>query len=135
MSDEQLTLTEATERLTAPGQMFETERATVNGLEMTVWKNAPATLRQMLDLSLFHGPKDFLVYEDQHVTFEEHYRQAATLAQRLIDEGVTKGDRVAIAAATPCSCFHAVTGVTYWKFSTRYSTNYCFGEVQDVRSF
>jgi long-chain acyl-CoA synthetase len=98
MSDEQLTLTEATKRLTAPGQMFETERATVNGLEMTVWKNAPATLRQMLDLSLFHGPKDFLVYEDQHVTFEEHYRQAATLAQRLIDEGVTKGDRVAIAA-------------------------------------
>jgi long-chain acyl-CoA synthetase len=98
MSDEQLTLTEATERLTAPGQMFETERVTVHGLELTVWKNAPATLRQMLDLSLFHGSKDFLVYEDQHFTFDEHYRLAATLAQRLIDDGVTKGDRVAIAA-------------------------------------
>ncbi len=98
MSDEQLTLTEATERLTAPGQMFETDRAVVGGLELTVWKNAPATLRQIFDLSLFHGTKDFLVYEDQHYTFEEHYHLAATLAQRLLDDGVRKGDRVAIAA-------------------------------------
>lgn len=98
MSENELTLEEATQRMTAPGQMFETERATVGGLELTVWKNAPATLRQILDLSLFHGTKDFLVYEDQHYTFEEHYRLAATLARRLIDDGVTKGDRVAIAA-------------------------------------
>jgi long-chain acyl-CoA synthetase len=98
MSDEQLTLDEATQRLTAPGQIFETERATVNGLDMTVWKHAPATLRQILDLSLNHGAKDFLVYEDRRYTFEEHYRAAATLAQRLLEDGVTKGDRVAIAA-------------------------------------
>jgi long-chain acyl-CoA synthetase len=42
--------------MTAPGQMFETERASqYTVIEMTVWKNAPATLRQMLDLSLFHA--------------------------------------------------------------------------------
>ena len=65
--------------------MFETERALVNGIEMTVWKNAPATLRQILDLSLRHGTIDFLVYEDQHYTFEEHYHIVATLAHRLLE--------------------------------------------------
>jgi long-chain acyl-CoA synthetase len=98
MSDDQLTLVEATQRLTTPGQIFETERTTVNGIDMTVWKHAPATLRQILDISRNHGSKDFLVYEDQHVTFDEHYAMAATLAQRLIEVGVKKGDRVAIAA-------------------------------------
>jgi long-chain acyl-CoA synthetase len=98
MTDDQLTLQEATDRMTAPGQIFETERTTVNGIDMTVWRHAPATLRQILDLSKNHGSKDFLVYEDQHFTFEEHYALAATLAQRLVDVGVKKGDRVAIAA-------------------------------------
>ena len=49
MSDEALSLTQATALLTAPGSMFETERVSVKGIEMTVWKQAPATLRQVLD--------------------------------------------------------------------------------------
>jgi long-chain acyl-CoA synthetase len=98
MSEARLSLEEATARLTAPGQMFETERAMVHGRELTVWKNAPASLRQILDLTLNHAARDFLVYEDQRHTFEEHYRIAATLASRLIDLGVRKGDRVAIAS-------------------------------------
>jgi long-chain acyl-CoA synthetase len=89
---------EATAQLTAPGQMFEIDRATVDGIEMAVWKHAPASLRQIFDLSLGHGAKDFLVYEDQRLTFDEHYRLASTLAHRLFDAGVTKGDRVAIAS-------------------------------------
>ena len=98
MSDAPLSITEATALMTAPGQMFETERTTVNGIEMTVWKNAPANLRVVLDMSRGHGAKDCLVYEDQRVTFEENYRIAATLAHRLVGLGVAKGDRVAIAA-------------------------------------
>ena len=98
MSDDVLSLADATAQMTAPGSMFETERATVNGIEMTVWKHAPATLRQILDLSLAHASRDFLVYEGQRFTVDEHYRAASTLAERLIDGGVTKGDRVAIAS-------------------------------------
>jgi long-chain acyl-CoA synthetase len=78
--------------------MFETERVSVKGIEMTVWKQAPATLGQVLDLSLNHASRDFLVYEGQRFTFDEHYRAASTLAARLIADGVTKGDRVAIAS-------------------------------------
>jgi long-chain acyl-CoA synthetase len=92
-----MTLDDANAQLTAPGQVFETERAVVNGIEMTVWKNAPQTLRQMLDLSQRHGDLEFLVYEDQRYTFAQHYAIVATLAYRLRDH-VTKGDRVAIAA-------------------------------------
>ena len=98
MSDAPLTLAEATQQLTAPGQIFETERATVLGREMTVWKHAPANLRQLLDASLAHSEKDFIVYEERRFTFDQHYRIAATVAQRLLDLGVAKGDRGAIAA-------------------------------------
>jgi long-chain acyl-CoA synthetase len=91
-------MADATTQMTAPGSMFETERTTVNDIEMTVWKNAPSTLRQILDLSLAHASRDFLVYEGQRFTFDEHYRAASTLARRLIDSGVVKGDRVAIAS-------------------------------------
>ena len=34
--------------LTAPGQMFEMEEATIRGLPYRVWKNAPASLRVVL---------------------------------------------------------------------------------------
>src|ERR1700683_5524331 len=97
MSDGAISIREADTVLTAPGQMFETERALVKGIEMTVWKNAPSSLRQMLDASLQHGDREFLVYEDQRYTFREHYAIVSTLAHRLTGL-VTKGDRVAIAS-------------------------------------
>ncbi len=98
MSELPLSLVEATAQMTAPGQMFETERANVLGVDMTVWKHAPATMRQILDLSLNHATRDFLVYEEQRFTFDEHYRIAATVASRLIERGVVGGDRIAIAS-------------------------------------
>ena len=93
-----LTITEATEQMTAPGQMFETERAHINGVDMAVWKHAPANLRQIFDMSLTHASRDFLVYEGERISFDEHYRIASTIASRLISLGVEKGDRVAIAS-------------------------------------
>ena len=98
MSDAPLSIAEANTQMMAPGQMFETERTSINGIEMTIWKHAPANLRQILDLSLSHADRDFLVYEGQRFTFDGHYRTASTLAERLLDVGVHKGDRVAIAS-------------------------------------
>ena len=98
MSDPVLSLADATAQMTTPGSMFEIERASVNGIEMSVWKHAPASLRQVLDLSLVHASRDFLVYEGQRFTFDEHYRIVSTLAQRLRNGGVAKGDRIAIAS-------------------------------------
>ncbi|SDJ91109.1 Acyl-CoA synthetase (AMP-forming)/AMP-acid ligase II [Nonomuraea maritima] len=91
-----LTHAQVQAQLTGPGQLFEIEEIGDTGVR--TWKNAPASFRTLLELSRFHGDKVFLVYEDEHITFEDHFRRAATLANRLVEEyGVTKGDRVAIA--------------------------------------
>ena len=92
------TLAEATATLTAPGQGFEMETLTIRGVPTRTWKSAPATLRSVLELSSLHGEKTFLVYEDERVSFAEHFRIAAGLAGTLIDRfGIRPGDRVAIA--------------------------------------
>lgn len=83
-------------QLTGPGQLFEIEEIGDTGIR--TWKHAPAHFRVLLENSRWHGDKVFLVYEDEHITFEDHYRRAATLATRLVDDyGVRKGDRVAVA--------------------------------------
>ncbi|WP_219502227.1 class I adenylate-forming enzyme family protein [Nonomuraea ceibae] len=83
-------------QLTGPGQLFEVEEIGESGIR--TWKHAPGHFRTLLENSAFHGDKVFLVYEDEHVTFEGHFRRAATLANRLVEEyGVRKGDRVAVA--------------------------------------
>jgi long-chain acyl-CoA synthetase len=92
------TLAEATATLTAPGQLFELEEVAIRGVPIRTWKNAPATLRTVLELSSLHGDKDFLVYEDERYTFAEHFANVAVLARALIEQfGVKRGDRVAIA--------------------------------------
>jgi long-chain acyl-CoA synthetase len=89
---------EAEATLTAPGQLFEMEEHTIRGIPTRTWKNAPSTLRTVLELSSLHGAKDFLVYEDERYTFDEHFRTVATLGHVLIERyGIHKGDRVAIA--------------------------------------
>ena len=92
------TLAEVTAELTAPGQTFEIETLTIRGVPTRTWKSAPPTLRTVLELSALHGDQVYLVYEDERMTFAEHFSTVAGLAHTLIDRfGVAKGDRVAIA--------------------------------------
>ena len=92
-----VSIAEANATLTAPGQIFEMEELDIRGVPTRTWKNAPPSLRAVLDLSLQHGDATFLVYEDERTTFAEHYRIACTLAHRLQHAfGVEPGDRVAI---------------------------------------
>jgi long-chain acyl-CoA synthetase len=93
-----MSIEEANAVLTAPGQMFEMEDVEIRGVVTRTWKNCPTSLRVVLDLSRGHGDKDFLVYEDERTTFEQHYRIAASIARALDQRfGVKKGDRVSIA--------------------------------------
>ncbi|MHB1504968.1 MAG: class I adenylate-forming enzyme family protein [Acidimicrobiales bacterium] len=88
---------EADKLLTAPGQLFEIEEINIRGIPTRNWKNAPPDLRVVLELSRGHASKDFVVYEDERTTFEQHYRIAATIARALRERfGVDKGDRVSI---------------------------------------
>ncbi len=93
-----MSVAEADATLTAPGQLFEMLERDIRGISTRTWKNAPETLRTVLDLSFGHGDNTFLVYEDERTSFAEHYRIACTLAHRLKDEfSIAPGDRVAIA--------------------------------------
>ncbi len=93
-----MSIEEANAVLTAPGQMFEMEEVEIRGIVTRTWKNCPANLRVVLDLSRGHGDQVFLVYEDERTTFEEHYRIAAAISRALEQRfGIGKGDRVSIA--------------------------------------
>jgi len=82
--------------LTGPGGDFELAQAEVRGVPMRVYKNAPASLRDMFLGTAAFGDQDFLIYEDRTLTFSEHFRQVAALAAHLKEKGIKKGDRVAI---------------------------------------
>jgi long-chain acyl-CoA synthetase len=93
-----MSIEEATRAITAPGQMFEMEEVEIRGVPTRVWKNCPASLRVVLELSHGHGEQDYLVYEDERTTYGENFRIAATIARELYGRfGVEPGDRVAIA--------------------------------------
>ncbi len=83
--------------LTAAPSMFEMEEADVFGTRLRTWKHAPASLRVILEASRARGDAPFIVYEDETLTFDQHFRAAAHLATLLVDRyGVEKGDRVAV---------------------------------------
>jgi long-chain acyl-CoA synthetase len=95
VSDHQPSRAEVLATLTAPGQPFELIDSTVFGRACRFFKNAPATLRDLY----YDNASDleFLVYEDERLTYAEAYSKSAQIAQLLIRQyGITKGDRVAI---------------------------------------
>ena len=84
--------------LTTADAPFAMEEVVIRGIPTRTWKTAPTDLRAVFELSALHGDKDFLVYEDERVTFAENFRTVAALGHALVERfGVRPGDRVAIA--------------------------------------
>jgi long-chain acyl-CoA synthetase len=84
--------------LCAPGQFFEIETVEITGVPTRAWKNAPRTL----DAVLVHGAaaagaRDFLVLDEERISHERHLELVERFAASLVELGVRKGDRVAIA--------------------------------------
>ncbi len=91
-----MTIEEAHRILAAPGSRFEVEEIDVRGIRTRVWKNAPPTLRDMVTNGRAFAAREFIVHEDDRVTFEAFHRAVAAFAAQLAADGVGKGDRVAI---------------------------------------
>ncbi len=89
-------LQEAHARLTAPGAAFETAEITVRGVGMRVWKHVPATAAEAFARARAHGAREFLVYQDERVTYEGFARASLRVASLLTAKGLRKGDRVAL---------------------------------------
>jgi acyl-CoA synthetase (AMP-forming)/AMP-acid ligase II len=92
-----VTLEEAQAVLCAPGAPFEMEQVQAHGRSFRAWKNAPPDLRALAQIGRSHGAREFLVYEEERVTFEGWFRAVAALARHLQGAGVGPGDRVALA--------------------------------------
>ncbi|MDB5420931.1 MAG: long-chain fatty acid--CoA ligase, partial [Brevundimonas sp.] len=92
-------LAEVEARLTGAGQPFEIETVTIDGRPTRVWKNAPPTFRALLEIARTHGDAEFVVFEDERITFDAFFKATARLAVWLRGQGVAKGDRVAVAMA------------------------------------
>ena len=85
-------------QLTAPGAPFELVSLELNGQQLPAYRNAFASLPQMLDAGRVHGALEFMVYEGDRWSYDRFYQAADALAGRLQAElGVRTGDCVAIA--------------------------------------
>jgi long-chain acyl-CoA synthetase len=92
-----LSYDEATALVTAPGARFETDTVSIDGVEITAFRNAPASLREVFAASRGRGDATFLVYEDERWSFVEVMRHVDALAHTLVHRfGVRPGDRVSI---------------------------------------
>ena len=83
--------------MTAPGAKFEMEEKVINGIRLRTYKHAPLTLRDVVLNSKQWDFREYLVFEDERITYAAHYKAVAHLARRLREDfGVQKGDRVAV---------------------------------------
>ena len=93
-----ISIAEAHGLLTKAGAPFEMEVVDIDGRPTRSWKNAMPSIRALLEMSRAHGDASFVVYEDERMTFAEHYARAAAFTNALVNDlGVDQGDRVAIA--------------------------------------
>ncbi|WP_107045379.1 class I adenylate-forming enzyme family protein [Sphingomonas sp. STIS6.2] len=92
-----MSMAETERRLTAPGGKFEMETVMIGGVATRVWKNAPPSLRYLIEAARGHGERVFTIYEDERVTYEATWRAVTTLAAHLRTLGIGPGDRVALA--------------------------------------
>ncbi|QKG72205.1 class I adenylate-forming enzyme family protein [Erythrobacter mangrovi] len=99
--------------LTAPGQRFEMEEIEIRGIRLRTWKNAPPNLRAIALLGQSHADREFVIYEDERVSYDSWFRAVANLAHDLRARGIGKGDRVALAMRNlpewPVAFFAATT--------------------------
>ena len=91
-----MSIAQAHALLTSPGMPFEMEEMVIRGVAVRTWKNAPPTLRSVVEAGRAHGGKIFLVHEDERVSYEAFYRAVSAFARTLQADGVKKGDRVAV---------------------------------------
>lgn len=88
----------AAARILAEEPMFAVGEADIRGNTYRVFKNAPPSLVGIFLFGTQFADKDFLIYEDERLTFAETWERACRFANALArDFKIGKGDKVAIA--------------------------------------
>ena len=91
-----LTLAEAVAELTSAGNPFELATVNVHGNPVRVFKNAPASLRDVWLSAAQRGDTPYFHYDDVTTTYGGAHQQVTAVAAWLVERGVKKGDRVAV---------------------------------------
>ena len=93
-----MSIAEANALLAAPGSPVALEDGEVGGVNMKVYTDAPPNIPTIVALAKeTFGPRDYLVYEDERVTYDAFYRAVSHFAGALSSSfGIQKGDRVAV---------------------------------------
>ena len=93
----QMTPADASAHLMQTEPRFALTEQEIGGVRYQVFKNAPANLREMMRNSGDrHGNKDFLIYQDERLTYAQFCDRMNRTAHMLTAVGVAKGDRVAL---------------------------------------
>ena len=87
---------EAWEELTAEGAPFSWSNIEIRNHMTRVYDSAPANLVDIWSMSVAHGEKDYLIYGDERISYEQAHVEVNCFASYLSDLGVEHGDRVAI---------------------------------------
>ena len=83
--------------LTAPGADFEVITTNVRGVDIKTYANAVSNLRDAWAATAAYADREYLVYEDERLTYAQAHEHVNSLGTWLISQGVQPGDRVAIA--------------------------------------
>ncbi len=75
---------------------FDLVEEDVLGVRMMVFAERMHSMSELLDRSLAFGDRDYIVDDDRRISYAEHHAAVARVAAYLLDQGVEKGDRVAI---------------------------------------
>jgi len=72
------------------------EEVVVNGVKVRTWKHQPPTLRDLFLIARDFKDREFLVYENERISYGAFALATLKLAEELQLQGIRKGDRVAI---------------------------------------
>lgn len=90
-------LNQAHDALTGPGGDFEIIETEILGHRIRDYKNSPKSIREIWLSTAQFADRDYIVYQNERITYAEAHRIVASVSGWLYERGVRPGDRVAIA--------------------------------------
>ncbi len=90
-------LERAWQELTSPGARFEIAEIALRGQRTRTYRNAQNSVREFWLSTAAFRDREYLVYQDERITYGEANSQVAAIAAWLFAHGVKPGDMVGIA--------------------------------------
>lgn len=93
-----ISIAQANAAIAASDSPLQLSDGVVDGVSMKIYANAPPTIRTILELAEPQfGARDYIVYEDERVTYAAFTRAVEHFAKILQEQfGIKKGDRIAV---------------------------------------